>query len=432
MLRRMWLLAVVLAAGMACFTPMATAATTPPLLGNWNFTSGSGADQTGNWSTFTLHGDAHFSNGLVVSGTGNGENAATGWASASGYSGPAIADKTLVSWVKLDSTAVTSGSPLSLYKPEPAEQDVFDAIDYAEQQPNQWMAGSDFFRRYQPFVPGSVDDAGPDVVRQLAISYQSNGNGTETITGCLNGALLGSYTTGNVATFAPTEQLQALFGPRHEFEVDGGAPVGSIDAHILASRIYGGAMSCGQVAALRKSTSPMLQFDAHAYGVRASSGGRTVGPTAPADLNCTIGLGNHSGHSAGTTTSVSGIRSSDWQQAKATSTLSGAQAGITTSGTITATATAAAFGNGGITSASGTTTFTGVSVEGRKLPSEPAPNTTIHLRDGTLVLNEQTAVTGSRGDSVGVTVNAIDATIGKVHAVIGHATASLTPQDVRC
>jgi YVTN family beta-propeller protein len=223
----------------------------PPLRGDWNFASGSGTDLTGNWSPVTLQGTASYGpsgGGLVVSGTGSGPNAATGWAYASGYSGPTIGDKTLVSSVKLDSLSIRSGAPLSLYKPA-GGANVFDTITYGETQMNQWRAGSDNGSRSPgDFSPGYVDNGGPSVLRQVAISYHNNGNGTQTITGCLNGIQLGQYTVANIATFSSADAPHAVFGARHE--APEGTPIGSIDAHIIESRIYGGAMPCAQIAAL--------------------------------------------------------------------------------------------------------------------------------------------------------------------------------------
>ena len=66
------------------------------------------------------------------------------------------------------------------------------------------------------------------------------------------------------------------------------------------------------------------------------------------------------------------------------------------------------------------------------MPYHPAPNTTLQLPRGTLVLNEQIPVTDSSGATVGTTVNAIDATFGPVHAIIGHASAALTAPGTAC
>lgn len=256
------LLAVVAAGALlpvipAAMTITSATASSPALVGDWKFTSSSGtADTTGNWSNFELHGGATVDNsGLEVTGSGNGSYAATAWGAASGYSGPTITDKTLVAWVKLDSDSISSGSPLSLYDPyDDGSGNVnrFDAVDYAEQQQYQWMAGSDNFHRTQSFLPGQAD-TDTSSYRQVAISYRDNGDGTETITGCLNGFQLGSYSTSGSSdpetAFGSTSL--ALFGPRHMVwygSQDNSAPVGSIDAHISEARIYGQALSCTQVA----------------------------------------------------------------------------------------------------------------------------------------------------------------------------------------
>lgn len=293
----------VLALGLVFAGPAGTAlafTTVPSPVGDWNFQSGSTADTTGNWSNFDLYGDAQVNagTGLQVDGTGNGDNAATGWGDAYGYSGPALDSKTLVSWVRLDNTSITSGSPLSLYEPL-GGADVFDAIDYGEQQSYQWMAGSEGFRRTQQFAPGYVDNNGPDFTRQIAISYQDNGDGSETITGCLNGTQLGSYVTGNSPTFTSGDSPEALFGPRHRDSANGGAPRGSINAHILESQVYDQAMTCAQIAALSDSTSTAVTCtpgSVSAYGSTTCTA--TVTDTAASPTNPTGTVTFASGHNA--------------------------------------------------------------------------------------------------------------------------------------
>jgi hypothetical protein len=233
-------------AAVAAFASLAgpAAAADPTLVGDWNFNSATPGDSSGHWANFQLVGSAAVSGGrLAVSGTGNGGNAATGWARALGYSGPTITDKTMVSWVALDSTSIVSGSPISLYKPA---GDQFDAVDYAEQQSFRWMAGSNNFLRTAGFVP-NVDDTNVGSLRQIAISYHANTDGSQTISGCLNGVFLGSYPTGKIG-FDQTESPVALFGPRHMAGGTNGTPVGSIQAHIDESRLYSRAISCAEVA----------------------------------------------------------------------------------------------------------------------------------------------------------------------------------------
>lgn len=254
MLRRTVTLALALAA--VGLVPTVASAATPPLLGDWNFQSGSGTDLTGNWSSFALGGTASIStSGLAVSGNGSSfyQPVSSGWGEASGYSGPAIEAKTLVAWLKFDSTSGTGGGGLALSQYRGGAFGTagqFDAQDYGERQSNQWAAGSDNFSRTQDFIPGASDTA-TGVTQQIAISY-SAGTGTETITGCLNGQTLGSYSTGNATTFSAADAPVALFGPRTTDPFNGVA--GGIDAHILESRIYGGAMTCQEVAALTLPT----------------------------------------------------------------------------------------------------------------------------------------------------------------------------------
>jgi hypothetical protein len=263
----------------------------PPLVGDWTFAGGEALESTGLWSSFTMHGDATIDGDqLVVTGNGdlnggNGENAATGWADASGYTGPPITDKTLVSWVKLDDAEVRSGSPISLYSHE--QGDIFDAVDYAEYTPHEWMQGSEGgFRNTTGFQPGHADTDTTNV-RQIAISYRANGDGSQTVTGCLNGGQLGSFVTGASPTFGETSQ--ALFGPRHQSSVPDEAfpefstlvPVGSISAHITESRIYGAALSCGELAALSPQPAPTAPWVPRAVTATPGNASATVSFTTP-------------------------------------------------------------------------------------------------------------------------------------------------------
>jgi hypothetical protein len=230
MLRR--LLPAVLALS-AFAVSAAPAAADPTLVGHWTFADATGGETTGNWSSFTLEGNATVSGGqLDVNGTGPGANTATGWAHAEGYIGPTIVDKTLVAQVALDDLTA-SGSALGLQKDGGF---FFDSIVYGELQPNQWMAGSDNFSRTQVFVPGQSDTSIGNM-RQVVISYQGLGGGSQRITGCLDGVLLGSYVTDNTATFAASDDTTAIWGRRHGTQ-------GSINAHIDEAWIYDGATIC--------------------------------------------------------------------------------------------------------------------------------------------------------------------------------------------
>ena len=99
------------------------------LLGWWLFDSEK--DEIGNWDDIELHG-AELKDGQIIVETGK-------WAHALEYSGPDIEEKTLMTWVALDSLAATKGSALTLDK---ATEDQFNAVVYAERQPNQWMSAA--------------------------------------------------------------------------------------------------------------------------------------------------------------------------------------------------------------------------------------------------------------------------------------------------
>ena len=248
-------------------------AATPPLVGAWNFASGSTADSTGNWSTFNLNGSATLSStGLVVNGTRNGNGRPHGPAGERlqrtgadeqdpGGLGPAGQHD---GRVRVAARALQAGG------------DGFDAIVYAEQNAGQWMAGSEFFSRTSPFPTVISDTWAPDGMRQVAVSY--SGTGVPTISGCLNGKSLGSYAKGAAASFAASDNPRALFGPRHMSGGASGTPVGSIAAHIAEARIYAGTMTCEEVAgstARRRSRRSASAAPPASPGARSSTAPRT-------------------------------------------------------------------------------------------------------------------------------------------------------------
>ncbi|MCW2967853.1 MAG: putative internalin, partial [Solirubrobacteraceae bacterium] len=246
-----------------------TAAVSPLLAGDWTFANSTdGGEQTGYWGDFQLKGTGSISNGqLVVSNDANGgaNNRASAWGRATGYTGPTLDSKTLIAWVQLDNTTSNGGAPLSLVIPNGGNAK-FDAIDYGEISTNRWMPGSDHFLRQNNagggwFPSGPADDAnsGSGTMRQIAISYSDNGNGTETITGCLNGVQIGQYTASNIQTFG--SDTDAVFGPRHVDDAGATSPVGGIDAHIDEARVYAGALSCSQLPTLADASTTPLPVD---------------------------------------------------------------------------------------------------------------------------------------------------------------------------
>ena len=118
------------------------------LVGHWTFEKGEELkDLTGNFPDIKLMGAEIVKGALDVD--------AGKWAITVGdYKGPDIKEKTLMSWFSFQNNAVIKGSILCIDK---ISGDHFDSIVYAERQPNQWMAGSSFFRRTDDFKPGHKD-----------------------------------------------------------------------------------------------------------------------------------------------------------------------------------------------------------------------------------------------------------------------------------
>ena len=112
------------------------------LLGWWLFDSKE--DEMGNWDDITLHG-AELKGGQLIVET-------TGWAHALEYTGPEIEEKTLMSWISLDSLDTNqNGSAITLDK---VTIDQFNGIIYSERLANRWMNGSSHFRRTDDFPDG--------------------------------------------------------------------------------------------------------------------------------------------------------------------------------------------------------------------------------------------------------------------------------------
>lgn len=220
------------------------------LIGQWTFQGPNVlADSTGNFGALELRGNASIANGkLTVDGSGT---SALGWARTTGYTGAAITSKTLVVWGELTglSAAANAGSFMTIDK---VNSDNFDGIIYGENQANTWMNGSSNGWRNQAFNPGYTENA-TDSLIQMAITYQDFGNGTLQITGYRNGQNIGSYLSGNAATWTAND-TEILFGIRHANSSASGP--GGLDAVISEARIYNTALSQAEIRALHMVPEP--------------------------------------------------------------------------------------------------------------------------------------------------------------------------------
>jgi hypothetical protein len=237
------------------------------LVGHWTFDNGSLADSTGNFGDLRLQGNASIINGaLDVNGSAV---SASGWASTPGGAGSpfnagagggvALSSKTLVSWITVESLSpiARAGSAMTL---DSVTADNFDGIVFAEKNTNNWMSGSNnWFRspdgQFSQTAVSTETTTGS--VIQLAITYQVSGS-TVTVTGYRDGALMGTYSSGNAASWAAGDQ-EIIFGVRHigpPLPGPGYGLNGALDALIHEARLYDGALTQGEISALTMVPEP--------------------------------------------------------------------------------------------------------------------------------------------------------------------------------
>ena len=208
------------------------------LVGHWTFEKDVELqDLTGNFVDITLMG-AEIADGQLDIDINK-------WAIASGYDGPDIEDKTLVSWVIMDDLNVQKGSILTIDR---LSDPTFDAIVFGERQNHRWMAGSGWFHRTQDPDPGFEEKKTGELI-MMAISYQ-NDNGTARVRLYRNGNEIGDYTHGQFVSFAKND-AEAIWGKRHGGV--GGGP-GDLDVHIEDSRIYAAVLSQAEIRKLIPDT----------------------------------------------------------------------------------------------------------------------------------------------------------------------------------
>ncbi|MCA9246969.1 MAG: DUF1553 domain-containing protein [Planctomycetales bacterium] len=147
-----------------------------------------------------------------------------------------LTEKTLEVWVELSTLDQRGGGAMSIQTPDGA---VFDSIVFAEKHPRQWLAGSDFFRRTQPFQAPSELAASQHPVH-IAFCYDSDG----TIRGYRDGQLYGTpYRSPGPVEFE-SGKAEVVFGMRH------GPPGGNkmLFGRILHAQLYDRALSSDEVA----------------------------------------------------------------------------------------------------------------------------------------------------------------------------------------
>lgn len=122
---------------------------------------------------------------------------------------------------------------------------IFDSIVYAEQSPRQWLSGSNFFARTQPFQGANESEAAIREVH-LAIVYAQDG----TVVGYRDGKPYGKpYKSNGPQEFKAGEAV-VTFGVRH-------LPAGGnkmLSGRILRAQLYDRALSAEEIAATSQSS----------------------------------------------------------------------------------------------------------------------------------------------------------------------------------
>jgi Protein of unknown function (DUF1549)/Protein of unknown function (DUF1553)/Concanavalin A-like lectin/glucanases superfamily/Planctomycete cytochrome C len=147
-----------------------------------------------------------------------------------------ITEKTIEAWVKLNNLTQQGGGVITL---QTIDGSLFDSLVFGEKTPGHWMAGSEFYRRTQPFN-GMVETAAQERAVHIAIVYAADG----TITAYRQGEPYGKpYKVDKLTTFAAGKS-QLVFGMRH-------APAGGnrmLAGSIERAALYDRALTAEEIA----------------------------------------------------------------------------------------------------------------------------------------------------------------------------------------
>ncbi|MFT3882980.1 MAG: DUF1553 domain-containing protein [Gemmatales bacterium] len=169
-----------------------------------------------------------------------------------------LKEKTLEAWVQLSTLNQQGGGVMCLQSPDGA---VFDAIVFGEQQPQHWLAGSNFFERTQPFQ-GTPEKEAADRPVHLAITYAADG----IITAYRNGQRYGqAYRSKGPVEFAAGQAIIG-FGIRH-------LPAGGnrmLTGKLFRAQLYDRALNAEEVLASFQA-SPLAVSDQQIMAALSSS-----------------------------------------------------------------------------------------------------------------------------------------------------------------
>lgn len=216
------------------------------LVHRWSFNDGTGTDSVGG-ANLSLNSGATIQNGqLSLDGIDD-------YAQSSKIQ-ETLTAKTLMVWGTLANLEQRSGSLLTIENPGiwwPRWDTQFDGIVYGERTANQWMAGSDYFKRTPEENNGALENSLKETM--LAISYDNSGS----INIYRDGQKYASYNAGSTQSFS-ADLAQVLLGLRASVLVDVGEEGtatgndGFLAGLINEARIYDGALTDSQIAGAYK------------------------------------------------------------------------------------------------------------------------------------------------------------------------------------
>ena len=207
------------------------------LVGQWTFEDENLLkDEKKNFGDIKLHG-AVIRNGQLDVSPGK-------FARVSSYHGPSLSEKTLVTWVSLQTTSNQAGSALTI---ESISNGDFDGVVYGERQKYHWMAGSGSFQRTLDPSPGYKQTETHAKV-QIAITY-TNVKGSTRVRLYRDGIKFGDYTStrGKFPIYSRGD-TEIFWGIRHG-SASGGP--GHLDALIEESRVYAGVLTPEELKQLK-------------------------------------------------------------------------------------------------------------------------------------------------------------------------------------
>ena len=202
----------------------------------WNFDEDL-KDHVGTMDVTLVGGAKRVVNGLIL----DGKNA---FARTKPLARP-LTEKTLEAWVRVADLKQRGGGVISL---QTINGNIFDAIVYGEREAQRWMAGSEGFRRYQPF--DATIETENEALVHVAITYAADG----TITGYRNGASYGAAYKNSLQKYA-AETTELVFGLRHGTAAGGNR---MFNGTIARARLYDRALTAAELEASAQSSGMVI------------------------------------------------------------------------------------------------------------------------------------------------------------------------------